>query len=63
MAVPGELSGYWLVYKKFGSGKVPWYDLVKPAIDLARNGVPVSEYLAHVFTVKERHFRSFSSMK
>ncbi|PAV74239.1 hypothetical protein WR25_03914, partial [Diploscapter pachys] len=61
--VPGELAGYWMMYTRFGSGRVPWKTLVEPAINLARNGHPVSEYLDSVMKVKERHFRLFPSVK
>ncbi|KAG5872870.1 Glutathione hydrolase 1 proenzyme, partial [Gonioctena quinquepunctata] len=48
VAVPGELRGYWHLYKKFG-GKLPWKDLVQPTIDLCRNGIYVTKVLASRF--------------
>ncbi|VDN38897.1 unnamed protein product [Gongylonema pulchrum] len=63
IATPGEISGYWLAFRKYGSGNVSWYDLVKPSIDLCRDGIPVSEYLAYVLSVKEKHFRTLPSMQ
>uniref|UniRef100_A0A0M3HH74 Transmembrane protein n=1 Tax=Ascaris lumbricoides TaxID=6252 RepID=A0A0M3HH74_ASCLU len=63
IATPGEIAGYWLAYKRFGSGRISWADLVKPAIDLCRNGVPISEYLGYVLGVKEKHFRTLPSMQ
>ncbi|VDP21090.1 unnamed protein product [Onchocerca flexuosa] len=63
IATPGEIAGYWLAFKRFGSGKVLWYDLIKPSIDLCRYGVPVSKYLAYVLSVKEKHFRTLPSMQ
>ncbi|XP_055389785.1 glutathione hydrolase 1 proenzyme-like [Condylostylus longicornis] len=44
VAVPGELRGYWALHK--AHGKLPWADLIKPTINLARTGVRVSAYLA-----------------
>jgi gamma-glutamyltranspeptidase / glutathione hydrolase len=41
VGVPGTVRGFELAHKKFG-GK-PWAELVKPAIDLAANGFPVSK--------------------
>ncbi|KAI1714983.1 gamma-glutamyltranspeptidase domain-containing protein [Ditylenchus destructor] len=63
IATPGELAGYWLAFKEFGSGRVSWTELVMPSVHLARSGVPVSEYLAHVLQVKENHFRTLPSMQ
>uniref|UniRef100_A0A0R3RPJ3 Gamma-glutamyltranspeptidase 1 n=1 Tax=Elaeophora elaphi TaxID=1147741 RepID=A0A0R3RPJ3_9BILA len=63
IATPGEIAGYWLSFKRFGSGKISWYDLIKPSIDLCRYGVPVSQYLGYVLGVKEKHFRTLPSMK
>ena len=34
--VPGEVNGYYTVWKKHG--RLPWKELVQPAIDLAKNG-------------------------
>uniref|UniRef100_A0A0N4ZWH7 Gamma-glutamyltranspeptidase 1 n=1 Tax=Parastrongyloides trichosuri TaxID=131310 RepID=A0A0N4ZWH7_PARTI len=63
IATPGEIYGYWIAFTKYGSGKVSWKDLVIPSIELARNGIPVSEYLGDVLKVKESHFRKLKSMK
>ncbi|KAF5299768.1 hypothetical protein FQA39_LY11438 [Lamprigera yunnana] len=45
-AIPGELIGYWEAHKKYG--KLPWEDLVKPAIKFARYGFKVNRYLETV---------------
>lgn len=34
--VPGEVSGFRLAWKKYG--RLPWKDLVQPAINLAKRG-------------------------
>ena len=34
--VPGTVAGLWEAHKRYG--KLPWKDVVKPAIDLAENG-------------------------
>lgn len=44
--VPGTLAGFDLAFKKYGSGKVKWSDLVEPARALAQNGYVLSERLA-----------------
>jgi gamma-glutamyltranspeptidase/glutathione hydrolase len=39
--VPGTLAGFDLALKKYGSGKLQWADLVRPARMLAQNGFEV----------------------
>ena len=36
VAVPGTVAGFWMAHERFG--KLPWRDLVAPAIRLAREG-------------------------
>ena len=40
--VPGTLAGFDLALKKYGSGKIAWADLVRPARMLAQNGFAVN---------------------
>ncbi|HQZ82117.1 MAG TPA: gamma-glutamyltransferase [Pyrinomonadaceae bacterium] len=47
--VPGTLAGFELAFKKYGSGKVKWSDLVEPARRLAANGYVLSYRLARLF--------------
>ena len=42
--VPGTVRGLELAHKRFG--KLPWRQVVMPAIGLAENGFPLSESLA-----------------
>jgi gamma-glutamyltranspeptidase len=44
VAVPGELRGLELAHARHGS--MSWADVVEPALQLARDGVPVSAHLA-----------------
>eukprot|EP00096_Caligus_rogercresseyi_P005675 TRINITY_DN21648_c0_g1_i1.p1 TRINITY_DN21648_c0_g1~~TRINITY_DN21648_c0_g1_i1.p1 ORF type:complete len:484 (+),score=97.30 TRINITY_DN21648_c0_g1_i1:63-1454(+) len=46
IAVPGEINGYWEMKKSYGSPSVSWESLIEPSIDLARNGIKVSQHLA-----------------
>lgn len=40
VGVPGTVAGLYLAHQKYG--KLPWRDLVQPAIDLAKNGFIMS---------------------
>jgi gamma-glutamyltranspeptidase/glutathione hydrolase len=46
--VPGTLAGFDLAFKKYGSGKIRWRDLVEPARALAQNGYVLSNRLAQL---------------
>lgn len=39
--VPGELRGIYHLHEQYGSNKISWYDLVMPAVNVARCGFPV----------------------
>jgi gamma-glutamyltranspeptidase / glutathione hydrolase / leukotriene-C4 hydrolase len=44
VAIPGELKGYWEVYKRFGS--LSWDRLIFPTIQMCEEGFPVGRYVA-----------------
>ena len=47
--VPGTLAGFELAFKKHGSGKIKWAELVEPARLLAANGYTLTHRLAELF--------------
>ena len=47
VGVPGTVAGMELAYQRYGT--LPWEDLLQPAIDLARDGIPISWYLHESF--------------
>ena len=47
VGVPGTVAGLELAHRRLGS--LPWEDLLQPAIDLARDGMPISWYLHDSF--------------
>ncbi len=44
VTVPGCVRGWEALYKKFG--RLPWAELFQPAIYYAKNGIPVTEWIA-----------------
>src|SRR5215213_3083539 len=53
--VPGTLAGFDLAFKKHGSGKVSWRELVEPARVLAQNGYVLTKRLADLFVSYKEH--------
>ncbi len=47
--VPGTLAGFELAFQKYGSKRVSWSDLVRPARQLAQDGYVLSHRLAELF--------------
>lgn len=58
--VPSEIYGYWRLHDKYG--KLPWHTLFEPTIELCRNGIEVSTYLAGVLANNEERIRMEISM-
>lgn len=56
--VPGTLAGFELAFHKYGSKRVSWSDLVRPARLLAENGYVLSHRLAELF----KNYRSTLSL-
>jgi len=44
--VPGTLAGFEMAFKKYGSGKVKWNDLIDPSVKLAQEGYILTDRLA-----------------
>jgi gamma-glutamyltranspeptidase len=61
--VPGTVAGMHSAWKQFGSKKVPWADILAPAIRAAKEGYVVSEGLATTLTVERSHFSKYESSK
>ncbi|CAL9764017.1 unnamed protein product [Musa acuminata subsp. burmannicoides] len=51
MGIPGELAGLHTAWSKYG--RLPWKDLLRPSITLARDGFLVVPYLADAIRTKE----------
>ena len=59
VGVPGTVAGMWLAHQRLGS--LPWEDLVQPAVDLARNGIPITYALASGFTRNASRLKQYPS--
>ncbi|HMQ03461.1 MAG TPA: gamma-glutamyltransferase [Pyrinomonadaceae bacterium] len=57
--VPGTLAGFDLAYRKYGSGKVKWADLVEPARRLAVDGYVLSYRLASLLVAYKEHLAKY----
>jgi gamma-glutamyltranspeptidase/glutathione hydrolase len=47
--VPGTVAGFEMAFKKYGSGRIKWADLVEPARAAAANGYELTYRLANLF--------------
>ncbi len=61
--VPGTVSGMYTAWQKYGSKKVPWADLIAPAIRAATNGYVVSEGLATTLATEREHFAKYEGSR
>lgn len=61
VGVPGTVAGMVLAHQKFG--KLPWKDIVAPAIRLAKDGFPVSYSLAHSLRAQEKKFSPYAASR
>ena len=61
--VPGTVAGMYTAWERYGSGKVPWKDLLAPAIRAARGGYVVSEGLATTLSTEREHFLKYDGSK
>ena len=57
--VPGTLAGFDLAFKKHGSGKVKWHELVEPARRIAANGYVLTHRLAELLISYKEHLAKY----
>jgi gamma-glutamyltranspeptidase/glutathione hydrolase len=61
--VPGTPAGFDMAFRKYGSGKIKWRDLVEPARHLAQNGYRLSYRLANLFKSYEDNLEPYEDSK
>ncbi|MBX3292737.1 MAG: gamma-glutamyltransferase [Acidobacteria bacterium] len=47
--VPGTLAGFDMAFRKYGSGKIKWRDLIRPSREVAQRGFKLSKRFADLF--------------
>ncbi len=57
--VPGTLAGFDLAFRKYGSGKIKWQDLVEPSRLLAQNGYALTNRLASLLVGYKEHLAKY----
>ena len=61
--VPGTTAGLEMAYKKYGSGKIKWSELVEPARKLAQDGYVLSYRLANLFKAYAKNLEQYEDSK
>ena len=61
IAVLGQIAGMWEAWSRFG--RVPWRELLQPAVDMARYGMRVDAHLAGAITDEETSIREQRSLR
>jgi gamma-glutamyltranspeptidase / glutathione hydrolase len=61
--VPGTPAGLEMAFKKYGSGKIKWADLVEPARKLAQDGFVLSNRSANLFKSYEKSLSKYGDSK
>ncbi len=61
--VPGTIAGLDLAYRKFGSGKISWSDLVEPARRLAQDGYVLSYRQANLFKAYSKNLERYEESR
>ena len=57
VSVPGAVDGWFELHERYG--RLPMSDLLRPAIEYAENGFPVSEVIAYYLELSERRYAEY----
>ncbi|MEE8587381.1 MAG: gamma-glutamyltransferase [Acidobacteriota bacterium] len=61
--VPGTVAGMGLAWKKYGSGKVEWAQLLEPAIGLARQGFVLDEAFPTTLQLERERYLQYEGSR
>ncbi len=59
VGVPGSVAGLELAHKKFG--RLPWQEIIQPAVELAERGFPLSRYFSKNLENYRKKFLGYPS--
>ncbi|MFN7981291.1 MAG: gamma-glutamyltransferase [Vicinamibacterales bacterium] len=59
--IPGSVAGLWALHQKYG--KTPWRDLVRPAIDLAKDGFVVDASFREQIVLEGDRLKRFDATR
>ena len=63
MELYGTVAAMELAWRKYGSGKLKWAELVAPAIRAAEEGFEVSDGLATTLATEREHFLKYEGSR
>src|SRR4051812_17214733 len=61
--VPGTVAGFDMAFRKYGSGKITWRDVVEPARRIAQNGYVLSYRLANLLKSHQKDLSKYPESK
>ncbi len=61
--VPGAVAAMYQAWQRFGSKKLPWADLLAPAIRAARDGYVISDGLGTTLQLERDRFQKYESSR
>ena len=61
--VPGTPAGLDYAFKKYGSGKIKWTDLIEPSRVIAQNGYILTNRLANLFLAYKNNLEKYEDSK
>jgi gamma-glutamyltranspeptidase/glutathione hydrolase len=54
VSTPGAVDAWWTLHQRYG--RLPWADIIAPAAEMARAGVPVAQTIAYYLAGSNRFF-------
>lgn len=61
--VPGTPAGLDYAFKKYGSGKIKWSDIIEPSRQIAQNGYVLTNRLANLFQTYKGNLEKYEDSK